>query len=134
MIEDFEGFRADAYKCPAGVWTIGYGTTRNVTKSTPKVTKDQAEAMLLADVAKFESGVADAVKVPLNQNQFDALVSFSYNIGLGAFKSSTLLRRLNRGDYNVGSEFLRWNKAGGEELPGLTRRREAEKQLFEKEM
>lgn len=132
MIEDFEGFRADPYKCPAGVWTIGFGTTRNITKDTPKVTKDQAEALLLFDVATFEKGVSDIVKVPLSQHQFDALVSFSYNIGLGAFRTSTLVRRLNGGDYNVGAEFLRWNKASGKELPGLTRRREAEKQLFEK--
>lgn len=130
LIKEYEGFRADAYLCPAGVWTIGYGTTKGVKKGD-KVTKEQAERMLADDVAAFEQSVISAVKVPLNQNQFDALVSLTYNLGAGNLRSSTLLRMLNTGDYTGAAEqFLRWNKAGGKVLAGLTRRRESERALF----
>lgn len=130
LIKLFEGFRHEAYLCPAGVWTIGYGTTKGV-KPGMVVTREEAEVLLRKDVAAFEAGVARIVKVPLNQNQFDALVSFSYNVGLQAFQSSTLARRLNKGDYQAAAkEFARWDRAGGRVLLGLSRRRDAEAKLF----
>lgn len=132
LIKEFEGCRLTAYKCPAGVWTIGYGHTNGV-KSGQKISQQQAESFLAEDIKKFESGVNSAVSVSLNQNQFDALVSFSFNCGIGALKSSTLLKKLNAGDYNGASnELLRWNKANGKVLEGLKRRRNAEKALFDK--
>ena len=94
LIKKYEGCRLTAYKCPAGLWTIGYGHTKNV-KSGQKITQKQAENFLKQDLKTFEKGVEKAVKVRLNQNQFDALVSFAYNCGLGALKTSTLLRKLN---------------------------------------
>lgn len=136
LIKEFEGFRSNAYLCPAGVWTIGYGTTRiNGLKVKPgsTATREMAERYLQADLATFERNVKKLVRVPLNDNQFSALVSFTYNCGVGAFANSTLLRLLNQGHYNqVRTQLMRWNKAGGRELAGLTRRRKAEADLFEK--
>lgn len=121
-----------AYKCPSGVYTIGYGHTSGVKKGQ-KISKAQAEAYLREDVAKFENGVNKYVSAPLTQNQFDALVSFTYNCGLTAFKNSTLRKKLNAKDYaGAGNELLRWNKANGVVLEGLKRRRNAEKALFDK--
>lgn len=132
LIKQFEGCRLTAYKCPSGVWTIGYGHTNGVKKGQ-KITQKQAETFLREDIKRFENGVFRAVSVPLTQNQFDALVSFCYNCGLGAFKNSTLLKKLNAKDYKgASSEFLRWNKSNGVVLAGLNRRRKAEKALFEK--
>lgn len=132
LIKKFEGCRLAAYKCPAGVWTIGYGHTSGV-KAGQKITQQQAETYLKNDLQVFEKGVEKVVKVSLNQNQFDALVSFSYNCGLGALRTSTLLKKLNAGDYKGASkEFPRWNKSNGRVLTGLTRRRSAEKALFDK--
>lgn len=132
LIKKFEGCRLTAYKCPSGVYTIGYGHTSGVEKGQ-KITQKQAEAYLREDVAKFENGVNKYVSVPLTQNQFDALVSFSFNCGLTAFKNSTLRKKLNAKDYTGASkELLRWNKAGGVVLDGLKRRRNAEKDLFDK--
>lgn len=130
IIKEFEGLRLEAYKCPADVWTIGYGHTRGVIPGDV-ITKKEAEAFLSEDVEDAESAVNEYVNVKLNQNQFDALVSFVYNLGAGNFKSSTLLRKLNQGDYlGAANEFERWNKAGGKVLNGLVRRRKAESNLF----
>jgi len=130
LIKSFEGLRLLAYRDAVGVWTIGYGATRGV-KPGMSVTKEQAERMLLNDVQRFESEVERLVKVPLSGNQWDALVSFTYNLGASNLESSTLLRLLNVGDYaGAAEQFPRWNKAGGKVLPGLVRRREAERVLF----
>lgn len=130
LIKNFEGCRLTAYKCPAGVWTIGYGHTKGVKKGQ-KITKEQAVNILQDDLKTYENGVKKAVKIDLNQNQFDALVSFTYNVGLGAFRTSTLLKKLNKKDFTGASkEFPRWNKANGIVLKGLVKRREAEKILF----
>lgn len=131
LIKQFEGLKLTAYLCPANVWTIGYGTTKGVTKGMT-ITAQRAEELLREDVAAFERGVSAAVRVPLEQHEFDALVSFAYNVGLGAFRTSTLLRLLNAGDKaGAAKQFDRWNKAAGKPLAGLTRRRAAERKLFE---
>ena len=133
LIKQFEGCALTAYKCPAGVWTIGYGHTKNV-KQGMKITNEHATNLLKDDLKTYEGYVNKYVKVKLNQNQFDALVSFTFNCGGGALKSSTLLKKLNKGDYtSAANELLRWNKASGKILAGLTRRRKAEKALFLKQ-
>ena len=130
LIKSFEGLRLKAYQDAVGVWTIGYGSTRGV-KSGMQITEAEAEQLLKDDVRRFEQAVNSAVKVPINDNQFSALVSFSYNVGAEALRKSTLLRLLNQRDYSrAANEFPRWNKAGGRELAGLTRRRKAEQALF----
>lgn len=130
LIKSHEGFRSDAYLCPAGVWTIGYGHTGDVEEGQ-SVTEEEAEELLLRDVAFAEDAINSLVEVELSQQMFDALVCFVYNVGVGAFEQSTLLRLLNQGQMEKAAEqFLRWNKAGGKELAGLTRRREAERALF----
>ncbi|HEY9643946.1 MAG TPA: glycoside hydrolase family protein [Coleofasciculaceae cyanobacterium] len=131
LVKSFEGGPyLDAYRDPVGVWTIGYGTTDGV-KAGMRITKAQAEQYLQEDLTQFEKAVKDNVRVPLNTDQFSALVSFTYNVGEGALASSTLLRLLNQGDYQgAADQFLRWNKGGGQELPGLTRRRNAERAMF----
>lgn len=132
LIKKFEGCRLTAYKCPSGVYTIGYGHTNGVKKGQ-RITQKEAEAYLREDVKKFENGVNKYVSAPLTQNQFDALVSFCFNCGLGAFKTSTLRKKLNAKDYaGASKELLRWNKASGVVLDGLKRRRNAEKDLFDK--
>ena len=131
LIKEFEGLSLKAYICPAGVLTIGYGTTRGV-RPGQTISEAEAEAMLRADVNRFAKGVSESVKVPLAQHQFDALVAFAYNVGLGAFRTSTLLRLLNKGEFaSAAKQFDRWNRAGQKVLPGLTRRRAAERKLFE---
>lgn len=134
LIKQFEGFRATAYLCPAGIWTVGYGTTRingnKVTKGA-RVTTEEADMFLEQDLKQFEDCINSTVSVELTQNQFDALVAFVYNVGVGNFQKSTLLKKLNSGDYDAAAEqFLRWDKAGGRTLAGLTRRRKAERELF----
>ena len=130
LIKKFEGCRLKAYKCPSGIWTIGYGHTSGV-KSGQVITKSKAEDLLKKDLETFEKGLKSLVKASINQNQFDALVSFSYNCGLGALQRSTLLRKLNARDYSgAANEFLRWNKSNGKVLDGLTNRRRAERDLF----
>ena len=130
LIKKYEGCVLKAYKCPSGVWTIGYGHTNGV-KSGMQITKAQALDYLKQDLSVFEKAVTNYVKVPLNQNQFDALVSFSFNCGAGALKTSTLLQKLNSSDYNgAANEFLKWNKSKGKVLNGLVRRRQEEKELF----
>ena len=130
LIKSFEGLRLRAYQDAVGVWTIGYGTTRGV-KPGQEISEAQAESLLKTDLDRFEAAVNQSVRVPINDNQFAALVSFTYNVGSGALKSSTLLRKLNRRDiYGASREFPRWNRAGGRVLAGLTRRRKAEQALF----
>ena len=130
LIKSFEGLRLNSYLDAVGVWTIGYGHTRTAGPSQ-SISYAQATELLRSDVATFEKAVAESVRVPITANQFAALVSFAYNVGSGALRSSTLLRRLNAGDtYGAANEFLRWNRAGGQVLYGLTRRREAERALF----
>lgn len=130
LLKTFEGLRLNAYRDPVGIWTIGYGTTSGVYPGM-RITEAEAEALLKRDLARFERAVEDLVTVPLNDDQFSALVSFVYNVGEGALASSTLLRLLNRGDYRgAADQLLRWNRAGGRELAGLTRRRRAERALF----
>ena len=130
LIKKFEGCVLKAYKCPTGVWTIGYGHTSGV-KEGQAITKKQAEEYLLQDIRCFEIMVNNLVNVPLNQNQFDALVSFCYNLGPGNLKNSTLLKLLNKKDYKGAAEqFDRWVYASGKKLPGLVKRRTAEKELF----
>lgn len=134
LVCGFEGLRLKAYDDGVGVWTIGYGTTviNGVkVKKGDTCTAEQAKSYMAQDLKKFESAVNTAVKVPLNQNQFDALVSLTYNIGNGAFKSSTLLKKLNAKDYKgAAAEFPKWNKAGGRVLNGLVKRRKIEMELF----
>lgn len=130
LIQRFEGLRLQAYLCPAGVWTIGYGHTKDV-KPGDRINEARAVELLREDCADAEQDVEKYVEVPLNQNQFDALVSFTFNLGGGALRDSTLRRVLNQGLYrDAADEMLRWNKAKGKVLPGLARRREAERYLF----
>ena len=130
LIKRFEGCVLTAYQCPAGIWTIGYGHTRTAYKGQ-KISLKTAEKLLKEDIKIFENGVNKAVSVSLTQNQFDALVSFSFNCGLTALKNSTLLKKLNKKDYiGAANEFPRWNKSNGKILTGLVRRREEEKALF----
>lgn len=131
LIKHFEGYRDVAYRCPANVWTIGYGTTAGV-RQGQRCTPAQAEAYLRADLAKFETAVNRGIRTLITQEQFDALVAFTYNVGAGAFAGSTLLRQINAGNFALArANFLKWNRGGGKVLNGLTRRRTAEADLFE---
>lgn len=132
LIKEFEGLRLKAYSDVGGVPTIGYGTTGPDIKLGMEITQTEAEDLLRSDVEVFEQGVSNLVKVAINQNEFDALVSFSYNVGLTALQSSTLLRLLNDNSDRsvVASQFLRWDKVGNKSVEGLLRRRKAEKDLF----
>jgi lysozyme len=133
LIKQFEGYSSKAYPDPAtgGVpWTIGYGTTRGV-KPGMVITAEQAEKMLRDDVAKFESGVSSLITAPTTQGQFDAMVSLAYNIGLGNFGKSTLLKKHNARCYTCAADQFRvWNRANGKVMNGLTRRRAAERQVY----
>ena len=131
LIKKFEGLRLKAYKCSANVLTIGYGHTGEV-KETDKITLEEADSLLEKDIAKFEEYVSDNVIVELKQNQFDALVAWTFNLGVGNLRNSTMLKKLNEADYDsIPFEMRRWNKAGGKTLDGLIRRRKAEGLLFE---
>lgn len=131
IIRQHEGLRLEAYLDTGGVWTIGYGHTGPEVVKGLKITLEQAEAYLSADLKTAEAGVNKYVKVLLTQNQFDALVSLTYNIGVSAFGLSTLVRLLNQGDYKGAAEqFLRWNKDNGRVIDGLTNRRRLERSLF----
>lgn len=133
LIKKFEGIRLTAYICPAGVLTIGYGHTGSDVKSGMRITEEQAEKLLWQDTESAQQTVSSFVNVKLNQNEYDALVSFTFNVGPTAFVNSTLLRLLNHGADRkvVAGEFGRWVKAGSDEpVPGLVRRREEEKKLF----
>ena len=131
LIKHFEGCKLEAYRDSVGIPTIGYGHIEGV-QMGDVITQDEADLYLSHDVASKVDGVNRLVRADINQNQFDALVSFAYNLGLGALGNSTLLKMINAGSANAaGPQFLRWNKAGGVVLAGLTRRREAEKALYE---
>jgi len=134
LIKRFEGCRLQAYLCPANVLTIGYGHTDNVEIGL-MITQKEADTLLMSDLSRFETAVAGMVRVKLTQNQTEALVSLAYNIGKVALKNSTLMQRLNNGDYQgAANAFGMWNKGTikgvKQELKGLTARRKAEKELF----
>jgi lysozyme len=137
LIKKFEGFLPCPYLCFAGVPTIGYGNTfyedgRKVTLSDKCISEKKADRLLRVVVQKFENGVNDLLTTEVGPEQFSALVSFSYNVGLGALRRSTLLKKVNANpcDPTIGAEFLKWNKAGGKVLKGLTRRRTEEVELY----
>lgn len=136
LVKHFEGWFDRAYLCPAGVWTIGYGHTGlthndGTVYRGRKITPTQGEALLRHDMLTFERRVQDRVTVPLAQHEFDALVSFAFNVGGRAFATSTLLRLLNAGDREgAAAQFHRWVRGGGVRLPGLVRRRRAEAAMF----
>ncbi len=132
IIKEFEGLRLESYLCPAKVWTIGYGTTRGV-KPGMVITPQKAELLLRDDVVSFERGIQQTLNdIPLNDNQFSALVSLCYNCGLAPIKSGNTIRHtLEAGDYEGAADgFLLWKKAGGRVLEGLVRRRKRERELF----
>ncbi|APG16281.1 lysozyme [Kosakonia radicincitans] len=132
LIKSFEGLSLEKYRDAVGKWTIGYGHLILPNENFPQaLSKVEAEDLLRADLGMTERGVHRLVTVDLNQNQFDALVAFAFNVGLGNLQNSTLLRLLNQGQYQEAADQLpRWNKAGGKILAGLTRRRDAERALF----
>lgn len=133
LIKSFEGLRTKAYKAvpTEKYYTIGYGHYGADVRSNQVISEKQAEEMLRDDVQAFVNGVNASLKVKVNQNQFDALVSFAYNVGLGAFRSSSLLEYLNDGKFTLAAnEFPRWNKSGGKVYDGLVKRRAQEKELF----
>lgn len=133
LIKKFEGLRLKAYQCPAKIWTIGYGHTLFV-QPGDIIDENKANIFLKEDVRMFENNVNELVHVSLNQNQFDALVSLVFNIGVGNFKKSTLLKKLNSGDMSGASEeLLRWVYVKGKKSNGLIHRRNAEKKLFDSE-
>lgn len=133
LIKRFEGFKPDAYLCPAGVPTIGYGSTMwsdgKKVQLGQKISMADAEKLLMWEVTNKSKAIT---QLSLNQNQFDALVSFAYNVGVGAINRSTLVKKakLNPNDATIRDEFMRWTKAGGKELPGLVKRRKAEADLY----
>ena len=130
LIKKWEGFRSKAYLCPANVWTIGYGHTKNAYKGQC-ISKAEAEQLLKKDLEYFERNVAKLVTVELTQGQYDALVSFTYNVGVGALAKSTLLGLVNQGKFGAAAdEFGRWVYANKKKLPGLVKRREEERKLF----
>jgi len=131
LIKKFEGCELEAYKCAAGVWTIGYGSTKGV-KEGDTLTEEETDNLLLHEMDEYEGYVLEAVEMPLSQHQFDAIVSWTFNLGPSNLKASTMLKVLNKGNYeDVPAQIKRWNKAGGKVLEGLIRRREAEALLFE---
>ena len=129
LVKEFEGLRLDSYLCPAGVWTIGYGSTGDHVYPGQRITEPEAEELLRKDLWRFEDCVSSQVKVSLSDNEYAALVSFAFNCGCGAFQGSTLLRRLNAGEPKprvFSEELPKWVRGGGKVLPGLVRRRDAE--------
>lgn len=131
LIASFEGLKLVSYRCPANVLTIGYGHTGKDVVNGMEITKERALQLLAIDVQIVENQI-NALNLKINQNQFDALVSFAYNCGFGALKGSTLLKcvQANPMNSNIKGEFAKWNRAGGKVLPGLSRRREAEAVLY----
>lgn len=131
MIAEFEGLRLAAYRDAVGVLTIGYGHTGADVKPGMRITAEEADRLLTRDLERFERAV-ESYAEKIEQHQFDALVSFAYNLGEGSLKGSTLLKLHNAGEYNAAArEFQRWNHAGGRVLAGLTRRREAEAKVYD---
>lgn len=134
LIRRFEGLRLKAYQCPAGIWTIGYGHASGVTAGQ-EIDEIAAELLLDADLKYVAVQMAPAIKVPVTEGQAGAMLSFAFNVGVGSFRRSTLLRLLNEGKpLNAAYEFKKWTHGGGRELPGLVRRREAEEALFKQGM
>lgn len=137
LIKRFEGLKLKPYQCPAGIPTIGYGNTyypsgAKVKLTDPAITKEKAEELLKFLLTSYEKGVDSFCRDDINQNQFDALTSFAYNVGVGNLQKSTLIKKVNRNpnDPTIRAEFMKWNKAGGKVLLGLTRRRQAEADLY----
>ena len=136
LIKLYEGYSSSPYLCPANHWTIGYGAIwgmddKRVTEDHPDINEDQADYLLRRDVKKSEMAVLRHIRVPLEDGQFNALCSFVFNLGSGALQSSTLRRKINRGDYiGAANEFPRWVFAGGRKLKGLVRRREHERLMI----
>ena len=129
LIKEFEGLRLEAYLCAASVWTNGYGSTGPHITPGMKITEQEAEALLIKDLSRFEKAVIELIEVPLTQNEFDACVSFSFNIGTGALADSTFRRRMNAGEDKptcFREEFCKWVRGSDGPLPGLVRRRKAE--------
>jgi lysozyme len=137
IIREFEGFKSKPYLCPAGIPTIGYGSTRYangtaVKLTDPPITEGQADEIMHATLGQYVDAVSRYVTASINQNQFDALVDFAYNAGAQNLRTSTLLKLLNMGDYaGAAAQFDKWVNGGGKKLPGLVRRRAAERGLFE---
>ena len=134
-LKQWEGLKTKAYKDAGGVWTIGYGHTAVAGEPKPRagmvITAAEAESILLKDLTQYEAAIENNVKVKLTDNQFAALVSFVYNIPLASFKKSTLLKKLNQGNYDaVPTELMKWTKAGGKKIQGLVNRRRAEGYLW----
>ncbi len=130
LIKEFEGFRAEAYRDPVGIWTIGYGFTRGV-EPGDRMTQRQADERLQAELAAYEDGVERATEGKVTQAQFDALVSFAWNVGIKGMAGSSVIKAHKRGDHQAAARaFALWNKAGGKVWPGLTRRRAAEAALY----
>jgi lysozyme len=130
LIKHYEGLKLEAYLCPVGVWTIGYGHTRTA-RADMKITEPEADALLVRDVRAFENVVSQFVKVPLEQHEFDALVCFAFNVGGAAFRKSTLLKMLNKGQKEaIPAQLMRWVNANGKRLKGLENRRRAEAGLW----
>lgn len=130
LIEEFEGFRAQAYRDPVGIWTIGYGFTRGVEQGD-QITREEADRRLRAELSSYEAAVYRATGGNVTQAQFDALVSFAWNVGKDGMAGSSVIKAHNRGDYQSAARaFGLWNKAGGKVWPGLTRRRAAEAALY----
>jgi len=147
LIKSFEGCHSSPYRCPAALWTIGYGHVLYPDQARLKTPErasyalkqehsrvwdaDEIDALLQEDLQRFEAGVLRLCPAADNDSHFDAIVSFSFNVGLGNLQASTLRMKYNRGDYEgAADEFLKWNKCGGKVLAGLTRRRAAERALF----
>jgi lysozyme len=136
LIKLYEGYSSSPYLCPAQHWTIGYGAIwgldgKRVTEDHPDISKDQADQLLRRDVRKSQVAVLRLIKVPLEDGQFDSLCSFVFNLGSGSLQSSTLRRKINRGDYiGAADEFPRWVFAGGRKLKGLIKRRKHERLMF----
>lgn len=137
FVAKFEGFSGVAYKCPAGVWTLGFGSTYNPftkakIKEGDKITRTEALTWLNKELSDTTGAVQKTLKVSVNSNQLNALTSFAFNVGIGNLQKSTLLKLLNAGSpkEQVAAEFIKWNKAGGKVLKGLTIRRQAERDLF----
>ena len=131
LIKHFEGCGLEAYQDSVGIWTIGYGTIKGV-KEGDQINQDEAEHLLQEEMPEYEGYINEMVNVPLEQNQFDALCSWVFNLGPNNLKSSTLLKVLNESKYDeVPEQIVRWNKAGGQVLQGLVKRRQAEANMFE---
>jgi lysozyme len=137
LIKQFEGLSLTPYVCAGGINTIGYGNTyytngKKVTLKDPNITLQQAEELLKHSLSTYEKAVDSFCRDDISQSNFDALVSFAYNLGTGALQKSTLIKKVNANpkDVTIADEFLKWNKANGRVLAGLTRRRQAEANLY----